>query len=98
MRMGRILSRRGLHPRGDDAADGEEPCACLTIFRRSPPILGEQACPSLRGWGGRLVSSALTSHSRVANLSSWDAFDEHASAFLAKYLPLKPSTSGEDAR
>jgi hypothetical protein len=45
-----------------------------------------------------LVSSALTSHSRVANLSSWDAFDEHASAFLAKYLPLKPSTSGEDAR
>jgi hypothetical protein len=44
------------------------------------------------------VSSALTSHSRLANLSSWDTTEERASAFLAKYLPLTPSTSGEDAK
>jgi hypothetical protein len=40
----------------------------------------------------------LTSHSRLAILSSWDASDERALAFLTKYLPLKSAISGEDAK
>jgi hypothetical protein len=41
---------------------------------------------------------ALISHSRRAAAASYDGFDDRASLQLLKYLPLTPSTCGDEAR
>ena len=47
---------------------------------------------------GRPTRSALTCHSRVVVALSYDALLDGLALRLAKYLPLMPSTSGDDAR
>ncbi len=46
----------------------------------------------------RSTRRALIRHRRPAVLSSYDVVLEHCGLLLAKYIPVAPSTSGEDAR
>lgn len=51
-----------------------------------------------RTQGRRPTRRALICHSRVAAAASYEASFEGCGRLLAKYLPLTPSTSGDDAR
>lgn len=61
--------------------------------RDKPPVHGSAVLGIAKP-----VISALTSQSRAATASSYEAGAERVYLHLTKYLPLTPSTSGDDAR
>lgn len=66
------------------------------------PVFSSEASGSDRRYeadaAARPVICSLISHSRLAASSSCEAELEGVSLLSAKYLPVTPSTSGEEAR